>query len=182
MAFWIIGGVVLVGAIVTWLVLRPMLWHAWAHGEGRHWTMGFRMRYLGWTVGDEWQVPRSPANGTMHGTVFDPSMISEGLWVVSHYMRFIGALWRRMVIDAFVTTAKVGVGDPAQTATIMGYVTWGLALWTNSRIAPRSDVPPTLGVNPHWNGPEVAGNFSSIFRLRPVDIIYAVWDSFRPKV
>lgn len=161
-----------VGACV-WLATRPVALAFSIEGSRHEWYMSLALRYLWWSMQDRWQIPRSPAGELTPATAFDLRRVRSGFGAFRIFARFIQALWDRITVTRFHTTCTVGLGDPAGTAMMQGYLSGLLAFWINQRVAPRAVEAPMFSVYPRLDGLYVAAEITGIIRFSPADIMVA---------
>ncbi|MDA8193298.1 MAG: hypothetical protein M0Z53_04775 [Thermaerobacter sp.] len=179
MILWVLGGVGVATGSGWWLLTRRLVWTVRVSGCQNTWTMGVSVRWGFWRTGFQWRIARG-------GGPWKASGVSPGLWreparlrFLCLFARFVGELRPRLVISALSATVEVGCQDAALTAQIAGGLSWLLAQWVNSLVGRGLEAAPAIGVQALWNRSRVAGEFTSIFRLRPADIIYAAWHSLQ---
>lgn len=124
-----------------------------------------------------WQLPaRAPEVDSPPPPRFKLSMavIHRAIWALRRFDELTDSLWRRIRVTRFDLACRIGIGDAAKTALLVGYLDEVLAWWVQVRIAPRAVLAPSWVVEPVWDGPVLDLNFTSIILVRASDIILAV--------
>ncbi|MCL4318470.1 MAG: DUF2953 domain-containing protein [Firmicutes bacterium] len=172
--------IAIMGAILI-LLRQPLTVQVWIHGGGITWEMGFAVHWLGFAMGDSWQIPRSPAAQSQPGMSFDPKRIRKGWHVLRWYRRFVEVLWRRCQVTKFSVDAEVGLSDASDTGLVCGMVAGGIGWWLTHRIHPQAVTPPVMDVEPVWDHAAFAGHLKGEFSVEPRAILASLFESLAIK-
>ncbi|NMP22436.1 hypothetical protein [Sulfobacillus harzensis] len=165
--------------VVIWAVSRPIRLVMAAEVDGLTSRLSIEVRYAYIHRQKEWNPPVWPQSSKHHNPKepsfsLTPHLIDEAIWAFRVLNRITDQLWHRMRVERFDLCIRVGLGDAAATALWMGRLTDLAAWWIGLRIAPRAQSAPSWVVVPSFDEPLVAGEFTSIIRLQPSDIILAI--------
>ncbi|MCY0877628.1 MAG: hypothetical protein OWU84_01605 [Firmicutes bacterium] len=92
--------------------------------------------------------------------------------------RFAFHLWRHLLIEEFTVSMTVGCREAARTAWWVGTVSAAMNGAIETWIAPRALTPPRLTVVPAWHDVRLSGQFTSIIRVKPSNVIVATARAF----
>jgi hypothetical protein len=176
---WLLLGIaaMVLGGVVG-LIFTPLYVTFWIRGEALTWAMGFQAHWLGRQFGDEWLIPKTPAAHASRGMSFDPSLVKDGLWMLSWYRHFIRRAWPQVQMTHFDCDAIVGLGEASDTGLLVGPISSLLGWWLVERIVPQSQkIRPRMHVEPNWNRPEFCFRLTTKFWLRPSAMVRAAIES-----
>ena len=168
--------IAIMGAVLI-LLRQPLTVQVWIHGGGLTWKMGLAVHWLVFTMGDSWQIPRSPAAQTKPGMSFDPKRIRKGWHVLGWYRRFVEILWRRCQVTQFSVDAELGLGEASDTGLVFGMVASGIGWWLTHRIQPQATRPPVIDVEPVWDHTAFSGHLQGEFNVEPRAVLSSLFAS-----
>ncbi len=168
---------VMVGmAMVSWQRLSVTFW---VRGEALTWVMGFRVAWIWWQFGDSWLIPKTPAAHASAGMSFDPSLVHDGLWVLSWYRHFIHRAWHCVRVTQFQCEGTIGLGEAADTGMAVGAMSSLIGWWLAYHILPQTrQARPSMGVQPNWDQPDFRFHLLTRFWFRPWSLMVAAFQSF----
>ncbi len=176
-----ITAVVLSG--VLYAIYTPLFVTFWIKGEALTWAMGFQAHWLGRQFGDAWLIPKTPAAHASRGMSFDPSMIKDGLWVLTWYRHFIRRAWPQVRMTHFECDGTIGVGQASDTGLLVGAVSSLLGWWLVERIVPQSQkTRPGMHIEPNWNRPDFCFRLTTKFWFRPSAMAWAAVESLGAQI
>lgn len=167
----------IVCCVAGWLVLSPLVLRLDVHVEKLTLVLTVRVNFTGFHKEMAWQVPAiasevdSPPSPRLHLSM---ALIQRVIGSLRRFDALTASLWRRMRVTRFDLTCRIGIGDAANTALLVGHLDEALAWWVQARIAPRSVLSPSWAVEPIWDTPGFDLNFTSIIQVRASDIILGV--------
>ncbi len=172
----VMAGLAVIAALLIWALFQPLDLSFSLRIEGLEIELATAVHYSRIHRSRTWTLPVLPPRQHASQTHFHltPELIDEALWAYEVLNRTMDALWHRMHIEAFDLHATIGFADAARTAVWTGRATDLLAWWIGMRIAPRAHQAPRFLVEPNWDQAGVSGNFTSIIRVQPSDIILAI--------
>lgn len=181
---WLLLGIVAVAVSgVVGVSFSPLFVTFWVKGEALTWAMGFRAHWLGRHFGDEWLIPQTPAAHATRGMSFDPSMVRDGLWVLSWFRHFIRRAWPEVRVTHFECDATLGLGEASDTGLVVGAISSLLGWWLVERILPQSQkTTPGMHVEPNWKRPELCFRLTTKFWFRPSSMARAAIESLGTQI
>lgn len=175
----VVVGLLLAVGLLSWL---PLSLGIDAEVRAGAVALSFSLGYAGLRLARHWllpvrpPVPHSPSRHHLHLSV---KLWYRALWVLARMENFTDRLWSRMVVRRFNLSLAWGCNDAAATAVWTGRAALVASWWIAARVAPRARCTPEFNISPHWGGPALVCDFTSIIQLRPSDIILAAIASLR---
>ncbi len=165
---WLLLGILALLALGVGLAWQPMFVTFWVRGHTLTWVMGFQVHWLWWHFGDDWLIPQTPAAHASGGMSFDPSLVKDGLWVVSWYRSFLQRAWSSVRFTRCDCHATIGLGEASDTALAIGAISALLGWWLVHRILPQAGTTrPSVKVEPNWNQADFHFHLATQFWFRP---------------